>query len=148
MAALNGAIQATVESLQTQFLEVKLECKEYHHTANQLMQVLIRNRNLILQVLNFLATTLGNGNNGVPSQPPHQADTALPPPPAQQPTNLHGAHEEGKDDEDDVAPPLEDLKRMVMKPPNNKLILLLPATAAAIAAHVAPPVDPCVRSNQ
>jgi hypothetical protein len=149
MAALNGATQAAVESLQTQFLEVKLEYKEYRRTTDLQMQVLIRNQNLILQVLNSLpnrlATTLGNG--GPPPPPPQAAAAAAPPPPPpsppptpQQPTNLHGENEEGKDDVDDGAPPLEEDEE---EAPQQQAPVAAPAAAAA-----PPAADRRVRSNR
>jgi hypothetical protein len=154
MAALNGATQAAVESLQTQLLEVKLEYKEYHRTTDLQMQVLLRNQNLILQVLNSLpnrlATTIGTtlggngGFNGGP-QPPHQEAAAPPPPPqAQQPTDDPAADEEEGKDEEDGAPPVgEDDEDDEEAAPQQAL--------DAAAAPVAPPADPAepiARSNR
>ena len=62
MAALNVATRTAVETVQTQFIELNQEFKEYRRTNDLQMQALLRNQNLILQVLNSLpnrlATTL------------------------------------------------------------------------------------------
>jgi TolA-binding protein len=146
MAALNAATQAAVESLQTQFIELKDEYKEYRRTTDLQMQALLRNQNLILQALNSLpnrlATTIGIGigNGGQPPPPPPQQPAAPrneppPAPQAQQPTAAAGDEEKEEekddgalpDDDDDLVPPFE------------------PAAAAAVPP--APPVPPPAGPN-
>ena len=106
MAALNVTTQTAVETVQTQFIELNQEFKEYHPTNDLQMQALLRNQNLILQVLNSLpnrlATTIvGIGNGGESPLPP-------PPPPLHQPAAMNVPPQVLQGQQPTVDPPLEE----------------------------------------